>query len=160
MKISTRGRYGIRALVDLASNNGECKNIKSIAKSQNLSEAYLEQLFMPLKKAGLIESTRGAQGGYTISRPLNKITAGEILEVLEGSLYPTDCLSGDDETGCGSHQCATCAAKELWAKLYKQSSDLLRSITLADLVSDYGVLLEQSDEDIWEEHEYEQNIHG
>lgn len=148
MKISTRGRYGIRALVDLASNDGKCKNIKSIAKSQNLSEAYLEQLFMPLKKAGLIESIRGAQGGYRLSRPMEEITAGEILEALEGSLYPTDCLSGDDETGCGSQQCHTCAAKQLWAALYKQSSDLLESVTLADMMSDYGILNEGSNEKV------------
>jgi len=136
MKISTRGRYGIRAMVDLASNNGKCKSIRSIAKSQGLSETYLEQLFMPLKRAGLIESIRGAQGGYRLNRPMEEITAGEILEVLEGSLYPTECLSGHDDSGCGSHYCDTCVAKRLWATLYKQSSDLLESVTLADMVSD------------------------
>jgi len=137
MKISTRGRYGLRAMVDLAADYGECKNLKSIAKSQGLSEAYLEQLIMPLKKAGIVESIRGAQGGYRLSRPPEDMTAGEILKVLEGPMYPVDCLSDEEGTSCGTANCEICATKNLWAKIYERVNDLLESVTLADLVQDY-----------------------
>lgn len=137
MKISTRGRYGLMAMVDLAVDYGECKSLIRVAKRQGLSEAYLEQLIIPLKKAGFVEGTRGAQGGYCLSRPPTAITAGEILKTLEGSLYPVDCLSDEEGASCGTANCDLCATKSLWLKMYDRMSDLLESVTLADLVRDY-----------------------
>lgn len=138
MKISTRGRYGLRAMVDLAAASGDCKNLKSIAESQGLPESYLEQLLIHLKKAGLVESVRGAQGGYKLSRSGDTITAGDVLEILEGSLYPTECYDG---AACyTASNCENCSTKSLWLKLYERTSDLLESVTLADLVGEYEML--------------------
>lgn len=143
MKISTRGRYGLRALVDLASAGDECKNLKSIAKSQGLSEAYLEQLFAPLKKAGFIQSIRGAQGGYRLSRLPEEITAGDILRVLEGPMYPVSCVQDQENAQCGTSHCQVCAAKDLWTKIYDSVKEVLESVTLADLAQNYNDLLLQ-----------------
>ena len=87
MKLSTKGRYGLRAIVDLASNSQDgAVCISSIAQRQNLSESYLEQLMSLLRKAGIIESVRGAGGGYRLARPPEQISVGEILRALEGDL--------------------------------------------------------------------------
>ena len=138
MKISTRGRYGLTALVDIAAcEPDECINIKNIARRQGLSAQYLEQLVSPLKKAGLIKSIRGAQGGYRLNRPAETISVGEALKVLEGSLYPVACVSGEHEQGCGSAGCDICVTKTVWERLYERLNDVLGSITLAELVSDY-----------------------
>lgn len=142
MKISTRGRYGLIALVNIAAcEPGECINIKNIAKRQGLSEHYLEQLVSPLKKAGLIKSTRGAQGGYRLNRPAEEISVGEALQALEGSLYPVECVSEKSEhsehSACGSAGCDACVTKAVWERLYERLNEVLDSITLADLVSDY-----------------------
>ena len=143
MKISTRGRYGLIALVDIAAcESGECINIKNIAKRQGLSALYLEQLVSPLKKAGLIKSIRGAQGGYRLNRPAQDISVGEALEALEGPLYPVECVSGDNEQSCGSADCDICVTKAVWERLYERLSDVLGSITLAELVSDYKPKIE------------------
>ena len=99
MKLSTKGRYGIHAMYDLAlhAQNGP-QPIKAIAERQNVPEAYLEQLFGQLRRAGLVLSTRGSQGGYTLSRPAAEISVGDVLRVVEGPLAITDCLS--DEALC------------------------------------------------------------
>ena len=148
MKISTRGRYGLMAAVDLAMGGGEYKSLREIARSQGLSEAYLEQLMAPLRKAGYVESARGAQGGYRLSRPPGEITAGEILKVLEGPMYPVDCVESGDGAGCGAADCESCATKSLWVRLHDRMNDVLDSVSLEDLVRDYkendesrGVLL-------------------
>ena len=136
MKISTRGRYGLIALVDIAAcGPGECINVKNIAKRQGLSAQYLEQLVSPLKKAGLIKSIRGAHGGYRLNRPAESITVGEALKALEGSLYPVDCISGEHDQSCGSAGCDVCVTKSVWERLYERLNDVLGSITLAELVS-------------------------
>jgi len=138
LKISTRGRYGLIALVNIAAcEPDECINIKNIAKRQGLSAQYLEQLVSPLKKAGLIKSIRGAHGGYRLNRPAETISVGEALEVLEGPLYPVECVSGEQEQGCGSAGCDICVTKTVWERLYVRLSDVLSSITLAELVNDY-----------------------
>ena len=138
MKISTRGRYGLIALVDIAAcETGGCINIKNIARRQGLSAQYLEQLVLPLKKAGLIKSIRGAQGGYRLNRPAEDISVGEALRALEGPLYPVECVSGAHGQSCGSVGCDICVTKTVWERLYERLNDVLNSITLAELVSDY-----------------------
>lgn len=133
MKLSTKGRYGIKAMVDLAINyGGEPVSIKNISERQNISEYYLEQLFSPLRKAGLIKSIRGAQGGYVLSRAPEEITVDEIMEVLEGPIEISTCL-GDD--GCNNMDC--CATRLLWVKIKDSIDSVLKSTTLKDIVDDY-----------------------
>ena len=93
MKLSTKGRYGVKAMVDLAINYGEQPiSIKSISERQNISEYYLEQLFSSLRKAKLIKSVRGAQGGYILNRAPEEITIYDVINVLEGPIEISDCL--------------------------------------------------------------------
>ena len=102
MKLSTKGRYGLRALIDLAQNSTEEPvSITSIAERQEISERYLEQLMSKLKKSGIVKSIRGAAGGYILARPMEEISVGDILRALEGSLDPVDC-AGLLEEGCKS----------------------------------------------------------
>jgi Rrf2 family transcriptional regulator, cysteine metabolism repressor len=133
MKLSTKGRYGVKAMVDLAINFGETPvSIKSIAERQNISECYLEQLFLPLRKSNLIKSIRGAQGGYVLNRAPEEITIGEIIHVLEGPIEISDCIEG---VGCTNMDC--CATRLLWEKIKKSIDSVLESTTLKDIVDDY-----------------------
>lgn len=133
MKLSTKGRYGIKAMVDLAIHCGEEPvSIKSIAERQNISEYYLEQLFSPLRKANIIKSIRGAQGGYVLGREPKDITMSEIMEVLEGPVEISDCL---EENTCSNIEC--CATRGFWARIKESIDSVLESTTLQDLVDDY-----------------------
>ena len=97
MKLSTKGRYGLRALIDLALySENETVSIQSIARRQNISDSYLEQLMRKLRSAGLIVSVRGAQGGYKLARPANEISVGDVLRALEGSLEAVTCGGVDN----------------------------------------------------------------
>jgi len=139
MKISTRSRYGLRAMVDLAAQTEKSLgsvNIKTIASRQGISELYLEQLFTPLKKAGVIKSARGAKGGYRLNKNACDISVGDILRALEGRLYPVDCLLDDDAT-CGDSVCESCVTKGVWEKIYAGINDVVDSITLKQLADDY-----------------------
>src|SRR5215218_1128454 len=101
MKVSTRGEYGVRAMVALAKNYGEGPlSIAAIAKQSSVPYAYLEQLIVPLRRAGLVESKRGAQGGYRLTRPPDQVVVGEVYRVMEGPVAPMDCVSEnpDDQT--------------------------------------------------------------
>ena len=136
MKMSTKGRYGLRAMVDIAANcaKGEnCVSLKSVATRQNLSESYLEQLISPLKKAGIVKSTRGAQGGYVLARDACEITVGEILRALEGPLDIVECEKTG--TNCGAGSCKNCVTKNVWEKLSESVNEAADSITLEMLVS-------------------------
>lgn len=137
MKISTRGRYGLKALVDLASQGDKYITIKSIAERLGISENYLERLIAQMKKAGFVKSVRGAQGGYSLNLPAEKITVGAVLRTLEGSLYPADCLSDIDSASCGESGCQNCVTKNVWEKIYASVNEVLDSITLMSLVEDY-----------------------
>ncbi|MDR1530786.1 MAG: Rrf2 family transcriptional regulator [Clostridiales bacterium] len=146
MKISTRGRYGLRAIIDVAFYGTDtCVTTKNIAERNGLSEGYLEKLLSALKSAGFVKSVRGAQGGYALGRPAAEISVGDILRALEGPMYPVDCLSSEDKhargTGavCGT-DCSLCVAKPVWEKIYNRLNDVMESISLADLVSDYTEL--------------------
>ena len=135
MKISTRGRYGLLAMVDIASqNNEESIKLKSIAERQGISENYLEQLIAVLKKAGFVKSVRGSKGGYLLDKRPEDISVGDILRVLEGSLYPVECVSDEGEASCGEADCESCVTKGVWEKMYESLSDVVDSISIRDLV--------------------------
>ena len=131
MKISTRGRYGLRALLELALNYAQGPlPLKNIARSQGISAKYLEQLFIPLKGAGLLKSTRGALGGYMLAKEPSAINLYDILSVLEGDLNLLDCL-GDAEI-CERRD--KCPARVIWQEMNLTVKKYLCGITLADLV--------------------------
>lgn len=130
MILSTRGKYGLIAMYDIASNQEQSPvAIKSIAARQQLSESYLEQLVASLKKAGLVTSKRGAQGGYVLKRDAGKITIGEILSALEGSMSITECV---DTPGCG--QTCSCPSRGVFLGIQKGIDKVLDSMTLKDMI--------------------------
>ena len=131
MKLSTRGRYGIHAMYDLACNyNAGPQPIKAIAERQAIPEAYLEQLFAVLKREKLVNSVRGAQGGYMLTRPPQEVTIGEILRASEGSIAPAQCVLDPCENADG------CVMHILWTKLYKGINGVFDGITLGDMLQD------------------------
>ncbi len=135
MKISTKGRYGIRLMLYLAVKykNGHIP-LKEIAVDQDISEKYLEQIINPLLKAGLVKSARGAQGGYSLTDRPSQITVGSILRVLEGSLSPVDCA--ENEECCDkSYSCATIS---LWKRIKDAVDSVVDNTTLEDLVNEYN----------------------
>lgn len=142
MKLSTKGRYGVKAMVDLAIRYGDSPvSIKSIAERQKLSEFYLEQLFAPLRRAKLIKSIRGAQGGYVLNRSPKDITVADIIEVLEGPIEISSCL---DTTECDNMD--ICPTRLLWEKIKKSIDDVTSSITLQDMADDYNnMIMNRSD---------------
>ncbi|MBU3091923.1 RrF2 family transcriptional regulator [Clostridium sp. CM028] len=134
MKLSTKGRYGVKAMVDLSINYGEQPvSIKSISERQNISEYYLEQLFSSLRRAKLIKSIRGAQGGYILNRKPEEITIQDVLDVLEGPIEVSNCL---EDGACNNIDC--CATRLLWKKLKNSIDSVTSSITLKDIVDDYN----------------------
>ena len=134
MKLSTKGRYGVKAMVDLAINYGEQPiSIKSISERQNISEYYLEQLFSSLRNAKLIKSVRGAQGGYILNRAPEEITIYDVINVLEGPIEISDCL---EDSACNKIDC--CATRLLWKKIKNSIDSVTSSITLKDIVDDYN----------------------
>ena len=135
MKISTRGRYGLRAMADLAGREGgESVKLNSIAERQGIPGHYLEQLIAALKKAGYVKSVRGARGGYHLNGRPEDISVGDILRVLEGPLYPVDCVADDGDASCGGADCDACVARPVWEKIYDSLSGVVDSITLKDLI--------------------------
>lgn len=132
MKISTRTRYGVRAMVQLACEfeKGPA-SVRHIAQQQWLPIKYLEQLVGTLKAGGLVRALRGANGGYILSRPPDQIKIAEIFAVLEGSLYPVECLR--EEERCNHMSC--CATRDLWKQLSEAMIMVLNNTTLADLVA-------------------------
>lgn len=133
MRISTRGQYGLEALVDLALKSMSCPvSLKSIANDCGLSESYILQIFQILRKAGILTSVRGAQGGYMLSRDPSQISVRQVLEALEGPLTPVYCIAKDCNDPCSQYK--MCAARMLWEKVKKSLDSLVDSITLSDLV--------------------------
>lgn len=130
MKISTKGRYGLRIMTDLAVNgNDGCVSLKDIAEREHLSEKYLEQIIGKLTKTELVESVRGAKGGYHLTRPAEKITVEDILKATEGSLAPVACA--EDEGKCQNY--CDCVTSFIWTEIYKATISVVSSITLKDL---------------------------
>lgn len=132
MKISTKGRYALTLMLDLALNDtGETIRIKDIAARQGISEKYLEQIIAVLNKAGFVKSVRGPQGGYRLARKPKDYTVGMILRLTEGSLAPVACLD-DDPNVCSRQE--DCVTIYIWEKLYAAINDVVDGFTLADLV--------------------------
>lgn len=129
MKLSSKSRYGLRAMVYLAER-GEVVSLASVARDTSTSEAYLEQLFSLLKKAGLVKSVRGANGGYKLAKAACKITIGEIVRALEDELEIVDCISGECQSKCN------CVSHRVWRTLYDAINEALDSITLAGVLSE------------------------
>ncbi len=138
MRFSTRARYGLRAMVDLAQHyqQNEPTPLAQVAERQGISEGYLEQLMTFLRKGGLVRSVRGSQGGYFLVRHPSKITAGEIVRCLEGPLSPTDCVSKDEPEVCGRSE--KCVTRVLWEKIKSAIDSVLDATTLEDLSREAG----------------------
>ena len=135
MKISTRGRYALRLLLDLAVyNTGVPMSIKDIAQRQNISEKYLEQIISILNKAGFVRSIRGPPGGYMLKRNPAEYTVGMILQLTEGDLAPVACVA-DDGIDCEQKEC--CVTMRVWRELNEAIHGVVDHITLADLVEWY-----------------------
>lgn len=135
MKLSTKGRYGLKAMFELSLNQNQGPiSLKVIAKKQNISDQYLEQIFSALKKAGLVKSVRGAQGGYLLTKEAKNITVGDILTVLEGPVSLSDCVL--DEDICENSN--VCVTKIVWEKMKKGIEEVINSITLQDMINDYN----------------------
>jgi len=131
MKLSTRARYGVRLMLALARQYGqEPVFLRQVAEVEEISEKYLSQIIIPLRGAGLVHSTRGAHGGYTLARPPEKITLREIVEPLEGGNCLVDCVQ--QASACS--RAATCAARDVWIKLEQQISETLDAVTLKEMV--------------------------
>jgi Rrf2 family protein len=136
MRISTKGRYSLEALLYLALlPGGAYVSTRNIADHTGISEGYLEQLFIPLRKAGIVQGVRGPQGGYLPGRSPGEITAGEILRAVEGSLEPVDCVNTKI---CPARK--SCLSRHTWAELYREINRCVDSITLADLREAYESL--------------------
>lgn len=132
MKISTKGRYAVRLMLDLAQNDtGECIKVKDIAARQGISEKYLEQIIAILNKAGYVKSVRGAQGGYRIAKDPQEYTVGMILRLTEGSLSPVACL---EESYGECERCDTCETLDVWKDLHSAINRVVDGVTIADLV--------------------------
>ena len=140
MKLSTKGRYGVKAMVDLAIHHGEKPvSIKIISQRQDISEYYLEQLFSPLRRAGLIKSIRGAQGGYILNKLPEEIKVSDVMNVLEGPIEISECV---DTGNCDNSEC--CATRLLWTKIKDSIDEVMENITLKDIVEDYERMKDKS----------------
>ena len=136
MKVSTRGEYGIRAMVALAHYYGDKPvALTTIARDSSVPAPYLEQLIAPLRRAGLVESKRGARGGYVLSRAPGEIRVGDIYRVMEGPVAPMDCVS-EDESEQTCPLIPSCETRPVWMRLRDSIAGTLDAMTLADLVRD------------------------
>ncbi|MDO5128174.1 MAG: Rrf2 family transcriptional regulator [Eubacteriales bacterium] len=136
MKISTKGRYALRLMLDLALyNTKDPIALKDIAKRQDISEKYLEHIISVLNKAGYVRSIRGAQGGYILAKKPEEYTVGMVLRLIEGDLTPVACV------GCNPTECErrnTCVTVRVWEKMYDAICGVVDHVTLADLVEWQG----------------------
>ncbi len=136
MKLSTKGRYGLRAFIDLAVwGKNEPVTLSSIAERQDISVSYLEQLMAKLKKAGLINSIRGVNGGYVIAKPAEEISVGDVLRALEGDLTPVEC-AGIDDTVAHCNSSSHCVSRIVWKRINDSINDTVDSIYIGELVKE------------------------
>lgn len=132
MRISTKGRYALRLMLDLATNcSGMPIRLKDVARRQGISEKYLEQIISILNKAGFVRSIRGPQGGYVLQKAPKEYTVGMILRLTEGSLAPVECVE-EGAPGCEREQ--GCATQILWKRLDDAINEVVDNVTLEDLV--------------------------
>lgn len=141
MKVSTKGRYAVRFLLDLALHDqSKPVSLKEIAKRQDISEKYLWQIAANLKSAGLVSAVSGKRGGFLLAKPPEQISLKDILETLEGNCALVDCVH--DSASC--KRSTVCAAREMWHEVSERISDVLVSVTLADLISKSKKRLDQN----------------
>ncbi len=146
MKISTKGRYAVRVMLDLALHNtGEYIKVKDIAARQGISEKYLEQIIAVLNKAGYVTSVRGAQGGYRLARRAKDYTVGMILRLTEGSMAPVACLE-EGAPACGRRD--SCETLGVWRDLYAAVDRVIDNVTIEDLAEKRQKRLEGPDDSI------------
>ena len=137
MKLSTKGRYGMKAMFDLALHGDKSPlPLKTIAERQEISEAYLEQLISSLRKAGLVNSVRGSQGGYKLAYPPEEITVGSVIRTLEGSMAPSACVTEEKPLDC--KKADSCVIRPIWEKMRESVDNVIDSITLQDMLEDYN----------------------
>lgn len=143
MKLSTKARYGLKAMVDIAMQDetGDHVSVATLARAQGISEPYLEQIIGKLKKAGLIMSARGAQGGYRLSLEPEEISVYSILNAVEDTNL-VDCVSVDEQAVCKN--ACTCSVRPLWLKLQSRINAVLLETTLKDMAEDYKFQMERS----------------
>ncbi len=135
MKLSTKAQYALEALVELQLQEGSAQNnLPSIAARRGLSEPYLEQIFATLRRAGIVRSVRGAQGGYRLAADPAKLTAGSVIRALEGPLHPVKCISCESANTCPLRD--MCPTRPLWAQVAQAMDAAADSVTLEDLARD------------------------
>ena len=132
MKVSTKGEYGVRALIELAHHYGETRPTQSseIASRQRVPESYLEQLLTTLRRAGFIRSVRGPQGGHALIRDPRTLRVSEVIEALEGPIMPSDCL--DEASNCGGRD-QECAQRQMWSDVRDAILGVLENTTISEL---------------------------
>lgn len=135
MKFSTKARYGLRAMVEIALNKNQSPiSVKIISERQEISEAYLEQIMSSLTKRGLAKSVRGVQGGYLLAKDPGKIKVGDVIRALEGPIVPVDCVSKQDPMECKRSE--FCVSRIVWEKVRDVIDEALDSLTLQDLCNE------------------------
>lgn len=136
MILSTRSRYGLKAMFDLALNYGSGPvALKAVAERQKLPEQYLEQIVIGLRKAKLLQGVRGAQGGYVLTRPPGEITVGDVIRALEGNVAPTHCIADEGDAGC--EHLNFCPSRAVWVKIGDSINAAMDAITLENMIDDY-----------------------
>lgn len=133
MKISTKGRYALRMMLEFAAHPDECTKISQVAERQQISDKYLEQIVTTLTRAGYVKSVRGAKGGYRLAKEPSEYTVGMILRQTEGSLAPVACLE-DEANPCA--RSGVCVTLDVWKELEAAINRVVDSVTLADLVKE------------------------
>jgi len=135
MKISTKGRYGLRILIDLATHDStKPRMVRDIAKSQQISEKYISRLIIDLRRARLVRSVRGMKGGFFLARPPREITLLEIIETMEGTLSVVDCVMAPEKCALNG----TCTARAIWTRLNNGIRELMRGITFEEILTEYN----------------------
>ncbi|HAQ40535.1 MAG TPA: Rrf2 family transcriptional regulator [Clostridiales bacterium] len=133
MKVSTKGRYGLRAIIDLSLNSkGDYVSLISIAERQNISKNYLEQVFSALRKSGIVKSVKGSQGGYLLNGNTSEIKVGDVLRALEGD------LSVVKEDEIANNKIELCIKKNIWNKIDEKVFEVIDNITLEDIINEYN----------------------
>jgi Rrf2 family protein len=144
VSFSTKGEYGVRLMVQLARHYGRGPaSLAAIALEEDLPRAYLEQLVVSLREAGLVVSTRGAHGGYELARAPEAVTMSAVLRALEGPIAPMVCASDDPEHATTCDRSARCTVNVLWVRVRDAITSTLESMTLADLAPQRGVVLDE-----------------
>lgn len=132
MRISTKIRYGARAILELASHYGQGPiDLKEIARKEDISLKYLEQVIIPLRTAGLVKSVRGARGGYSLAKPPSEIRLNDVIEILDGQVQFIECLR--DPKGC--RKASSCVTRDIWKQAFDALQDVFRSITFEEMVN-------------------------